>query len=79
MIETWKAQTRESENGLRHSNSDFTLLKADRRKCVCIMWKLVKQKEEKEKKSINATRDDESLVSPPTLIASFDLLLYTPT
>lgn len=78
MIETWKAQTRESKNGLRHSNSDFTLLKADRRKCVCIMWKLVKQKEEK-KKSINATRDDESLVSPPTLIASFDLLLYTPT
>lgn len=78
MIETWKAQTRESKNGLRHSNSDFRPLKADRRKCACIMCKLVKLKEEK-KKSINATRDDQSLVSPRTLITSFDILLYIPT
>lgn len=30
-------------------------------------------------KSINATRDDQSLVSPPTLTASFDLQLFAPT
>lgn len=39
----------------------------------------VSQAEIRRKKTINATRDDQSLVSPPTLISYFDILLCTPT
>jgi len=78
MIETWKAQTRESKNGLRHSNSDFTPLKSRSEK-VCMYNVEVSQAERRKEKSINATRDDESLVSPPhllLLLISFYTLLH---